>query len=412
MADKDSGRLRFMMFTSFAPAGPPGMAWHHPKAVNFDYLNVADWVRLVQALEAATFDGIFWADHSGVHDTYQGSWAMSVKEAVQFPLGDPLLLTAALASATRNLGFDAVGAHASRYERAEEYVTVIYKLLEGSWDADAVVRDVGHRVYADPEKVREITHEGKYFKIQGIHTSEPSPQRVPLLFQAGSSADGRNFASQNAEAIFIAAHNPRGARAVVDDLSSRLTAKGRRPSDVQYFAHRNYVIGSTEAEARRKDARTQELLSSETTLAFSSSTMGVDLATIELDVPVGDFQTNALQGQFKALAEAAPDKRWTFRDVVTYVTRNRFVGTPEQAADELEDWRAAGINGMNVTLMTGTEDMYDFLEHVTPVFKQRGLMQKEYAPGTLREKFFAGTRSESGPRINARHPAARYRATA
>ena len=459
MADKDSGRLRFMMFTSFAPAGPPGMAWHHPKAVNFDYLNVADWVRLVQALEAATFDGIFWADHSGVHDTYQGSWATSVKEAVQFPLGDPLLLTAALASATRNLGFafsanviqdhpyafarrlstldhltkgrvawnivtsfqksawmnlgfDAVGAHASRYERAEEYVTVIYKLLEGSWDADAVVRDVGHRVYADPEKVREITHEGKYFKIQGIHTSEPSPQRVPLLFQAGSSADGRNFASQNAEAIFIAAHNPRGARAVVDDLSSRLAAKGRRPSDVQYFAHRNYVIGSTEAEARRKDARTQEILSSETTLAFSSSTMGVDLATIELDAPVGDFQTNALQGQFKALAEAAPDKRWTFRDVVTYVTRNRFVGTPEQAADELEDWRAAGINGMNVTLMTGTEDMYDFLEHVTPVFKQRGLMQKEYAPGTLREKFFAGTRSESGPRINARHPAARYRSPA
>lgn len=88
------------------------------------------------------------------------------------------------------------------------------------------------------------------------------------------------------------------------------------------------------------------------------------------------------------------------------------VGTPEQAADELEDRRAAGINGMNVTLMTGTEDMYDFLEQVTPVFKQRGLMQKEYAPGTLREKFFAGTRSESGPRINARHPAAQYRSTA
>jgi FMN-dependent oxidoreductase (nitrilotriacetate monooxygenase family) len=419
-------------------------------------MNLPDWARLAQALEAANFDGIFWADHSGVHDTYQGSWATSVREAVQFPLGDPLLLTAALTSATTdlgfafsanviqdhpyafarrlstldhltkgrvawnivtsfqksawtNLGFDAVGAHTSRYERAEEYVTVIYKLLEGSWEDDAVVRDVERRVYADPTKVHEIDHEGKYFNIRGIHTNEPSPQRVPLLFQAGSSADGRDFAAQNAEAIFIAAHNTRGLRAVVDDLSARLKAKGRRPSDVLFFAHRNYVIGSTEEEARRKDATTQEVLSSETTLALSSSTMAVDLATIDLDAPVGDFQTNALQGQFKALAEAAPDKRWTFRDVVMYIIRNRFVGTPEQAADELEEWRAAGISGINVTMMTGTEDMYDFLKHVTPVFKQRGLMQKEYVPGTLREKFFAGTPSACGARINDRHPAARYR---
>jgi alkanesulfonate monooxygenase SsuD/methylene tetrahydromethanopterin reductase-like flavin-dependent oxidoreductase (luciferase family) len=76
------------------------MAWRHPKAVNFDYLNVADWVESMQELEGAKFDGIFWADHSGVHDTYQGSWATLVRKAVQFPLGDPLLLTAALASAT------------------------------------------------------------------------------------------------------------------------------------------------------------------------------------------------------------------------------------------------------------------------------------------------------------------------
>ncbi|MFC9835570.1 hypothetical protein ACFVKB_17415 [Rhodococcus sp. NPDC127530] len=126
----------------------------------------------------------------------------------------------------------------------------------------------------------------------------------------------------------------------------------------------------------------QERLSSETALAFFSSTMGTDLGTIELDAPVGDFKTEALQGQFRALADAAPDKTWTFRDVVMLFANKRFVGTPDQVADELEKWRDVGVNGINVTHMTGTDDVYLFLEQVTPVLQDRGLMQKEYAPGT------------------------------
>ncbi|MFF0038875.1 NtaA/DmoA family FMN-dependent monooxygenase [Streptomyces mirabilis] len=449
-------RLRFTIFTSFAPAGPPGANWRHPANLGFDYLSLDHWIKLARAAEAAKFDGIFWADHSGVHDTYQSSWTTSVREAVQFPLGDPLLLTAALAGSTSDLGFafsaniiqdhpyafarrlstldhltkgriawnivtsfqksawtnlghEAVGGHAARYERAEEYVTLLYKLLEGSWEDDAVVRDVAHGVFADPERVHDVHHDGTYFSVNGIHTNQPSPQRTPVLFQAGTSGDGRAFAARNAEAVFMANHNTRGARVVVDDLGERLTANGRKPSDVLFFEHMAFVVGSTEEEARRKDAEAQDMLSSETMLAFSSSTMGADLGSIDLDAPIGDFKTEALQGQFRALADAAPDKTWTFRDVVMFMASKRFVGTPEQIADELETWRDAGVNGINVTHLTGTDDIYAFLEHVTPVLQERGLAQKEYARGTLREKFFAGTPGFSGPRASERHPAAGYR---
>lgn len=449
-------RLRFTVFTSFAPAGPPGATWNGPLARDFDHLNLDHWVKLAQAAERAKFDAIFWADHSGVHDTYEGSWRTSVREAVQFPLGDPLLLTAALTSATSELGFafsaniiqdhpyafarrlstldhltrgriawnivtsfqksawtnlghDAVGAHKARYERAEEYVTLLYKLLEGSWEDGAVVRDIESGVYADPDKVHEIDHDGEYFHVKGIHTNPPSVQRTPVLFQAGTSKDGRAFAARNAEAVFMANHNSRGAKAVIDDVRAQAVQNGRAASDVLFFEHMSFVVGSTEEEAKRKDAELTEWLSSECTLAFMSSTMGADLATLDLDAPIGDFRTEALQGQFRALADAAPDKTWTFRDAAMFVSANRFVGTPEQVADELEQWREVGVKGVNVTHMAGAGDIHDFFEHVTPVLQKRGLAQTEYRGGSLREKFFAGTESAGGPRVSGRHPAAGYR---
>ena len=212
-----------------------------------------------------------------------------------------------------NLGHDTVGEHSARYEQAEEYMIVLYKLLEGSWAEDAVIRDENARIYADPGKVHPIQHDGKYFRVPGIHTNEPSPQRVPLLFQAGSSKDGRAFSARNAEAISIAAHNPRCAKAVIADMEAKFTSEGRRPSDALFFVHQNIIVGSTEEEARRKSAEADEYLSSEAALAFSSSTMGTDLSQMDLDSPIGNFETNALQGQFRALAEAAPDKSWTPR---------------------------------------------------------------------------------------------------
>ncbi len=228
----DVGRLRFNYFSSFTPSGSSSAPWYHPQSASFDYLNLEHWTQLAKKLESGMFDAIFWADHSGVHDVYQGSYATAVREAVQFPTADPLALTAALAGSTtnlgfvfssnviadhpyafarrlttldhltrgrvswnivtsfqpsawQNLGFEKLPPHADRYARAEEFVTVVYKLLEGSWEDDAVLRDTRNRIFADPSKVHPVAHSGEIFQVPGIHVSQPSIQRLPVLFQAG-----------------------------------------------------------------------------------------------------------------------------------------------------------------------------------------------------------------------------------
>jgi alkanesulfonate monooxygenase SsuD/methylene tetrahydromethanopterin reductase-like flavin-dependent oxidoreductase (luciferase family) len=287
----------------------------------------------------------------------------------------------------------------------------VYKLLEGSWEDGAVVRDTENRIYADPAKVHAVGHEGEIYQVPGIHTSEPSPQRLPVLFQAGSSADGRAFSARNAEAVFITAINERGAAKVIADMETLLAAENRLSSDMLYFVQTSIIVGSTEEEAKRKSAEADEYLSSEALLAFASSTMGVDLSEIDLDSAVGNFETDALKGQFRALAEAAPDKSWTFREVVKSMLTRRIAGTPEQIASELEKWQAVGVNGINIGSLTGPGELYDFAEHVAPVLQERGLMQTEYSAGTFREKLFSGCPEMSGARINDRHPAAGYRAS-
>lgn len=448
-------RMLFTHFTSFAPAGPAGAQWNHPKSRNFDYLNVDHWIRLAKALEDARFDAIFWADHSGVHDVYQGSYDTAVREAVQFPLGDPLMLTAALASATSDIGFafsanmiqdhpysfarklttldhltrgrigwnivtsfqpsawanfgyDEVAPHAERYAQAEEYVEVLYKLLQGSWDDDAVVRDLEQRIFADPSKVHPIGHDGEFYRVPGIHNNEPSVQRVPVLFQAGTSEDGRNFSSRHAEGMFLHPHSVDAAGKVVRDMHGRLKAVGRKPEDLMFLVFKTFVVGSTELEAKRKSEEADEYLSSDASLAFFSSTLDTDLSKIDLDSPIGNLETNALQGHIRALIDAAPNKEWTFRELATTLTGTRTVGTPEMIADEIERWREAGIHGFQINSITGPEDTYDFCEYVAPELQKRGLMQSEYAPGTLREKLSSAAGGIPKARLNERHPGHKY----
>ena len=447
--------LKYNLFTSFAPGGPPTAMWNHPESRSFDYLKLDHWIALAKALEAAGFDGIFWADHSGVRDVYKGSWETTVREAVQFPSGDPLLLVAALAAATtelgfafsanviadhpytfarkvstldhltrgrvgwnivtslqrsawQNLGHDDRASHADRYRRAEEFVQVVYKLLEGSWEDDAVVRQAEQGVYADPAKVHDVNHDGEFYRVPGIHVLEPSPQRIPVLFQAGTSDDGRDFAARNAEAMFMFSFSPEATAKVVADVHARMAKVGRRPEDILFYQALSVVVGSTEEEAQKKNALAEEWLSSETALAVASSNLDVDMGSIDPDRPMGDFKTEALSGTLKMIAESAPDPSRTFRQYASRMGKQRVVGTPDQIADEIERWQAAGVGGINLWSVTGTNDWYTILNELAPVLKKRGLMRENYVPGTMREKLFAGA-EDVGPRINERHPAAAYR---
>lgn len=447
-------RLRLNAFTMNVVSHIVQGQWTRGDTRAREYAALDPWVDLAKLLERGRFDAVFLADVVGAYDLYRGNRDASVRNAVQFPANDPSALVPAMALVTehlgfaftlsvlqehpfsfarrastldhitdgrvawnivtsylengaRNLGFDTLPLHDTRYERGAEYVDVLYKLWEGSWEDDAVVADRARGVYADPAKVHDINHVGEYYDVVGPHLSEPSRQRTPVLFQAGSSEAGREFAARHAEATFIAAQNIRGARANVDDLNRRLVRHGRRPGDILVFQGLTVITASTEAEARRKELEVQEQTSEEGTFAVVSGWLGVDLGDIDPDQPVGDLRTNATQGIVRALAEAAPDQRWRFGDLVKLIANTRIVGTPEQVADVLEAWHVeGGIDGVNLTYTTTPGSFEDFIDGVVPVLQRRGLVQREYREGTLREKLTDGA---DGPRINDRHPAASRR---
>ena len=449
-------RLRFNAFAMNCVSHIHHGQWVRPDTRQLEYARLDPWIELAQILEAGRFDALFLADVIGTYDSYGGNRDAAVQEGLQIPLNDPSLLIPAMAAVTdhlglafthsilqehpfnfarristldhltegrvawnivtsylptaaRNLGYGGLPIHEDRYRRAEEYVQVLYKLLEASWEDDAVIRDLERGIYADPEKVHDINHVGEFFDVVGPHLSEPSPQRTPVLFQAGSSEQGREFAARNAEAIFIAARSPEGARANIADVRGRAQRAGRDPSDVLFFQGLTFVVGGTEEEARRKAAEFDERASLRGYAAHMGGSMGVDLADVPLDAPVGELEQYNSRGFLKALAEHAPERTWTFGDLLAHRAANRIVGTPEQIADQLADWAAAGVDGVNVTYYTMPGSFVEFIDGVMPELQRRGLAQTEYSPGTLREKLTDGG---DGPRINERHPAGTIRRAA
>ena len=263
------------------------------------------------------------------------------------------------------------------------------------------MRDLENRIYADPDKIHDIDHVGEFFDVVGPHLSEPSPQRTPVLFQAGSSEQGREFAARNAEAIFIVARSPGAVGTNIDDVRARAVRAGRDPEDVLFFQGLSFIVGGTEEEAWRKAAEIEEHASPRGYAAHMGGSMGVDLAEIPLDTPIGEVENYNSRGFVKWLREEAADRDWTFGDALAYRAINRVVGTPEQIADRLQEWADAGVDGINVTYYTTPGSFVDFIDGVIPVLQERGLAQREYRPGTLREKLTDGA---DGPRLNERHP--------
>src|SRR6202012_4036718 len=236
--------------------------------------------------------------------------------------------------------------------------------------------------------------------------SEPSPQRTPVLFQAGTSEPGREFAARNAKAIFIIARTPEAARKTIDDIRGRAAAVGRDPEDIVFFQGLTIVVGGTEEEAKAKAAEFDRTQSLRGYAAHMGGGMGVDLADIGLDTPIGEIEQYNTQGIVKGLIDTAPDKTWTFGDLLANRAMNRVVGTPEQVADRLEEWAAAGVGGINMPYYVTPGSFADFIDGAVPELQRRGLMQSEYSEGTLREKLADGG---AEARLPGTHPGGRTR---
>jgi FMN-dependent oxidoreductase (nitrilotriacetate monooxygenase family) len=447
-------RLRFNAFSMNCVSHIHHGQWVREDSRSMDYTDLDAWVELARLLERGKFDALFLADVVGTYAAYGGNRDAAVEEGLQTPVNDPSLLIPAMALATenlgfaftqsvlqeqpfnfarrlstldhltkgrvgwnivtsylpdaaRNLGYGGLPSHEERYRRAEEYMQVVYKLLEGSWEEDAVVRDLERGVYADPAKIHDINHSGEFFPdVPGPHLSEPSPQRTPVLFQAGTSEWGRDFAARNAEAIFLISRTPDAARLTIEDIRGRAAAAGRDPDHIVFFQGMSFIVGGTEEEALAKAADFDSTQSLRGYAAHMGGGMGVDLADVPLDAPIGEVEQYNTQGIVKGLIDSAPDKTWTFGDLLANRSMNRIVGTPEQIADALEAWVDAGVGGINMPYYVTPGTFADFIDGAAPELQRRGLMQSEYGEGTLREKLSDGS---VPARLPDSHPGGRTR---
>lgn len=434
----------------------PGL-WRHPDNRADEYNTLEYWIELARLLEEGTFDAIFLADVVGVYDVYRGSAAPSLVDSDQVPVGDPLLQVPAMAAATEHIGFGVTVAltyelpyalartfstldhftkgrigwnvvtsyldsaarnlglerqipHDERYEIGEEFMDVVYRLWEGSWEDGAVLRDRERGVYTDPTKVHPIGFEGRHYRVPGIHLHEPSPQRTPVILQAGASPRGRAFAAKHGEAVFINGLVPELTRPVTDDIRDRAEALGRPRDSVKILTLATVVVAETDEAAQAKLADYRRYVSLEGALALYGGWSGLDLSELDPDTPLRYVDTDAARSALSIFTLADPDREWTPRDIAHYVGIGGIgpviVGSPATVADELERWvEVGGVDGFNLAYVVTPGTFEDFVRLVVPELRRRGRVWDSYPEGTLRGRL-NGTGS---PVVPEWHPAHRYR---
>jgi len=434
----------------------PGL-WTHPRDRADTYNTLGYWTDLARLLERGKFDALFLADVLGIYDVYRGSPDAALSGAVQVPVNDPLLLVPAMAAVTEHLGFGVtctlsyehpypfarrmstldhltngrigwnivtgylnsaakgVGmarqeGHDTRYEIAEDYMQLVYKLWEGSWEDGAVLRDKASGRFADPARIHKVEHDGPYFRLSAIHLAEPSPQRTPLLYQAGASKRGRQFAAEHAECVFINGPSKRVIGPIVADLRKRAAEAGRDPAELLIFNMMTVITDTTAARARAKHEDYLGYVSTEGALTLMSGWTGVDFSRLGLDEVVRFDEHDAMTSALEAFTIADPTRQWTVREIAHHAAIGGrgpvVVGDAREVADELQGWvEETGVDGFNLAYAVTPETFEDFIELVVPELRRRGVYKTDYAPGTLREKLYGPGRA----RLPASHPASLHR---
>ncbi|MFJ2823898.1 LLM class flavin-dependent oxidoreductase [Streptomyces toxytricini] len=305
------------------------------------------------------------------------------------------IVTSGTADEARNFGREEHLEHRLRYERAAEFLEVATRLWD-SWEDGAVVLDKERGVYADTGRIHPAAHRGEHFGVAGPLNVPRSPQGYPLLVQAGSSEDGREFAARYAEAVFTAQQTLADAQAFYQDVKSRAARYGRSGDDIVVLPGIAPVIGSTEAEAKALERELTELQVPEYGLAQLSGMLGVDLTGLPLDGPLPDLpeerDINGNKSRFTLVAELARREDLTLRELIARLGAGRghrvYAGTPEQIADQLEEWFTGGAaDGFNIMAPVLPTGLTDFVDHVVPELQRRGLFRTAYEGGTLREHY-------------------------
>lgn len=454
-----SRELLFNAFNMTAPSHNWAGLWSHPRDASINYNDLDYWIEYARTAERGLLDGIFLADVFGVYDVYGDNPDTAVNHAVQLPNAEPTLIVSAMAAATKHLGFGVTSnltfehpyqfarrfstldhltkgrvgwnivtgyldsgargmgfaagrAHDDRYDAADDFLNAVYKLWEGSWEHDAVRRDRDTGIFTDPAKVHAIHHEGPFYRVNGIHLAEPSPQRTPLLYQAGASKRGRAFAAKHAEAIFLNGQTKPILAKTVKEIRTAAREFGRDPYDIRLFAGATVIVAPTRAEANDIHEEYRRYVDQKGQLALLSGWTGIDFSTYQPDQAVQYVESNAIQSMVEnfTLRSDQPVRIGDLATLSPVGARSPFVvGSPQDVADELLAWADhTDVDGFNLFRLVVPESLNAFVDLVIPELQSRGAYKTSYREGTLREKLFPGR----GALLHSTHPGAQFRRSA
>jgi len=442
--------ILFNLFEMNNRTGDSHGLWRHADSKHHHYNDIGFWVEIAQKIEQGGFTSLFLGDFFGAADVYRGTPEAAIRHATQFPSNDPSLIIPPMAAATTSLGFvttisttyehpflvarrlstldhltrgrialnvvtsyiasaaryfglDQPIEHDKRYAIADEFLSVCYKLWEASWDDDAIRFDVENNIHIDPSRVHAVNHQGEFFNVVGPHVCEPSPQRTPVIFQAGSSKAGRDFAARHAECVFVQGRTVTAVKENIAAIRQRATDFGRNPADILMFSQQTAIVAPTRAEAQDRFEDYARYRTADSALAQYCGSSGYDLAALDPDSVLTFMRTEANQSR-AAQYTTQSDRAYTVREVIADVGRfgsGILVGTPIDIADRLEAiMDETGLDGFNFNSIVTPATIFDFVDQVIPELRNRGRIAAP-ATGTLRESLFGAGHA----RIDPTHPA-------
>jgi FMN-dependent oxidoreductase (nitrilotriacetate monooxygenase family) len=373
------------------------------------YLNRFEPITILSALAAVT-------ERIGLVGTLTVSYSEPFTVARQFASLDHIsggragwnVVTSWLEGSASNYSKPEHPAHELRYKIAAEYLDVVQGLWD-SWEDDALTHDKTTGEFFDPAKLHSLDHTGAFFSVKGPLNIARSAQGQPVIFQAGASEDGINFASKRADAIFVGHNDIAEAQSYYRDVKRRAAGFGRNPDELLILPGIRPVIGKTEAEAEQKYQEFMSLVSIENALRMLGRPFNDhDFSVYELDAPFPDVEhlgTNSQQSATLKITRAAREENLTLRQVaLRFATpRNVFIGTPEAVADAFQRWLETGAADGFVMFESLPGQLDLFVETVVPLLQARGIYRKDYTGDTLRnhlglpfaENRYAAPRHES-----------------
>ena len=412
--------------------------WRHKDAWSDMVMNLSHAVEIAQTAERGKIDLLFMADGNAVRQMDKPALFAANSPSDRPAVFEPLTLMSAVAQHTKHIGFlstatttyeepyllarkfasldhisygracwnivttsypgDALNfsksehlAHELRYERAREFVDIC-KGLWDSWAEDAFPQNKETGQFLDPSKVHTLHHVGKHFQVKGPLNVARMPQGYPVLFMAGQSEPGREFAAYAADCVFAIADTKEGAQKFYADVKGRLPKYGRRPEDMRIIPGAGIYVGRTAEEAEEFYQELQSLISPSVGVPYLSKLCELDLSTYPLDGPMPDVpvQSTAIRSFRDTIVEMAKREdltvRQTYQRVLPSMGHVVFKGTASQIADQMEDWyKSKACDGFNIMTPVLPRSLNEFVDMVVPELQRRGIFRKEYAGKTLRE---------------------------